>query len=65
MNVNARIILVPDYNPQKYKVAPGLSDLISLKLATKPHVAIEVWNYIKVNHDLLNKILRVIYAYNL
>lgn len=46
--VNARIILVPDFNPNKYKVASGLSDLIMLKLATKPHVITEVWNYVKV-----------------
>jgi SWI/SNF-related matrix-associated actin-dependent regulator of chromatin subfamily D len=52
VNVNARIILVPDYNPQKYKVATALSDLIGLKLATKPHVATEVWNYIKVTTSL-------------
>ncbi|KAG2234565.1 hypothetical protein INT48_000468 [Thamnidium elegans] len=47
VNVNARIILVPDFNPQKYKVGPGLADLINLKLATKPHIIMEVWNYVK------------------
>ncbi|GAA5804108.1 hypothetical protein HPULCUR_009594 [Helicostylum pulchrum] len=47
VNVNARIILVPDFNPQKYKVGPGLVDLINLKLATKPHIIMEVWNYVK------------------
>jgi SWI/SNF-related matrix-associated actin-dependent regulator of chromatin subfamily D len=40
---------VPDYNPQKYKVSPGLSELITLKLATKPIIVMEVWNYIKVS----------------
>lgn len=49
VNVNARIILVPNYIPDKYKVGPGLSDLISLKLATKPHIITEMWNYIKQN----------------
>lgn len=48
VNVNARIILVPDYNPNKYKLGPGLSALINLKLATKPHIVTEVWNYVKV-----------------
>lgn len=48
VNVNARIILVPDFNPNKYKVGSGLSELIMLKLATKPHVIMEVWNYVKV-----------------
>ncbi|KAG2197166.1 hypothetical protein INT47_009473 [Mucor saturninus] len=47
--VNARIILVPDFNPNKYKVSGGLSNLIALKLATKPHVITEVWNYVKQN----------------
>ncbi|KAI8879823.1 SWI/SNF and RSC complex subunit Ssr3 [Backusella circina FSU 941] len=47
VDVNARVILVPDYNPQKYKVSPGLSELITLKLATKPIIIMEVWNYIK------------------
>jgi SWI/SNF-related matrix-associated actin-dependent regulator of chromatin subfamily D len=49
VDVNARVILVPDYNPQKYKVSPGLSELITLKLATKPIIVMEVWNYIKVS----------------
>lgn len=53
VNVNARIILVPNYIPDKYKVGPGLSDLISLKLATKPHIITEMWNYIKVKEGLL------------
>lgn len=47
-NVNAKIILVPDYNPQKYKVGRLLADIIPLKLATKPHIITEVINYIKV-----------------
>lgn len=54
VNVNARIILVPDFNPNKYKVGSGLSELIMLKLATKPHVIMEVWNYVKVNQVYLN-----------
>lgn len=47
VNVKARIILVPDYIPNKYKVGPGLSALTTLKLATKPHIVMEVWNYVK------------------
>ncbi|KAI8994456.1 hypothetical protein BDB01DRAFT_846506, partial [Pilobolus umbonatus] len=46
-DVNVTIILVPDYTPQKYKVGPGLTDVITLKLATKAHIIMEVWNYIK------------------
>ncbi|CAO3630561.1 unnamed protein product [Mucor hiemalis] len=49
VNVNARIILVPNYIPEKYKVGPGLSDLITVKLATKPNIITEMWNYIKQN----------------
>jgi SWI/SNF-related matrix-associated actin-dependent regulator of chromatin subfamily D len=55
INVNARIILVPDFNPQKYKVDDALANIISLKLATKPHIIMEVWNYIKVSIHLVYK----------
>lgn len=47
MNVNARIILDPDYNPQKCKLSPMLADLLDMKLETKPQIVMALWNYIK------------------
>lgn len=49
-DVHARIILVPDYTPQKYKLATGLSELTGLRLATKPQIVTELWGYIKEHH---------------
>ncbi|KAI8095129.1 uncharacterized protein B0P05DRAFT_524830, partial [Gilbertella persicaria] len=53
MNVNARIILVPDFTPQKYKVSHGLSEMIGIRLSTRSNVMDELWKYIKRNklHD--------------
>lgn len=50
VDVNARIILVPDFNPQKYKASPALSEIISPQLAPKPQIINEIWNYVKVSH---------------
>ncbi|RCH81718.1 SWI/SNF complex component snf12, partial [Rhizopus stolonifer] len=54
-DVNARIILVPDYTPQKYKLTPGLAEITGLKLATKPQIVSELWNYMKVHQDIGDK----------
>jgi SWI/SNF-related matrix-associated actin-dependent regulator of chromatin subfamily D len=48
MNVNARIILDHEYNPQKFKLSDGLARLINIKLDTRPRIIMELWNYIKV-----------------
>ncbi|KAI9310692.1 SWI/SNF and RSC complex subunit Ssr3 [Dichotomocladium elegans] len=50
-NVNARIILDPEYIPQKYKLSPLLSELLDMKLDTKPQIVMALWNYIK-KHSL-------------
>ncbi|KAF7721459.1 SWI/SNF complex component snf12 [Apophysomyces ossiformis] len=50
-NVNARIILDPDYNPQKFKLSAPLADLLDLKLETKPAIVMRLWEYVK-NHKL-------------
>ncbi|KAI8374667.1 SWI/SNF and RSC complex subunit Ssr3 [Radiomyces spectabilis] len=50
-DVNARIILVPEYNPQKFKLSPALADLVDMKLETKPQVIMGIWNYVK-HHKL-------------
>ncbi|KAI8075195.1 hypothetical protein BC940DRAFT_287688 [Gongronella butleri] len=61
-NVNARIILDLDYNPAKYKVSEALSQLIHVKLDTRPQIIMELWNYIK-NHKLQdNEDKRVIHC---
>jgi len=51
VDVNARIILVPDYNPQKYKLSAALAEIVSPPLAAKPHILSELWNYIKVSEQ--------------
>ncbi|KAI9469002.1 MAG: hypothetical protein EXX96DRAFT_492611 [Benjaminiella poitrasii] len=53
-NVNARIILVPDYSPQKHKVNTPLAELINVKLASKPQIITELCNYIKL-HKLFDE----------
>ncbi|CAO0798761.1 unnamed protein product [Mucor circinelloides] len=57
VDVNARIILVPDYNPQKYKLSAALAEIVSPPLAAKPHILSELWNYIKLHqlHDQQDK----------
>ncbi|KAL1933487.1 hypothetical protein VTP01DRAFT_7577 [Rhizomucor pusillus] len=49
VNVSARIILNPDYNPQKYKLNPPLAELLDMKLETKPQIVMGIWNYVKHN----------------
>lgn len=51
MNVNARIILDHEYNPQKFKLSDGLARLINIKLDTRPRIIMELWNYIKVREE--------------
>lgn len=63
-NVNAKIILLPDYNPQKYKVGKLLADVIPIKLGTKPQILLELINYIKVNRLQDEKDKRVVYLDN-
>lgn len=46
--VNARILLEMDYNPPKFKLSPLLSDLLDMKLETKPQIMIGIWRYIQV-----------------
>lgn len=48
-NVNVRIVLDPDYIPQKYKLSPMLSEILDMKLETKPQIIMGLWNYIKVH----------------
>lgn len=52
MNVSARIILNPDYNPQKYKLNPPLAELLDMKLETKPQIVMGIWNYVKVDMNI-------------
>ncbi|KAI7871021.1 SWI/SNF and RSC complex subunit Ssr3 [Spinellus fusiger] len=51
MNVNARIVLDPEYNPHKFKLSPLLSDMLDMKLETKPQIIMGLWNYVK-HHKL-------------
>lgn len=53
VDVNARIILVPDFNPQKYKLSPALAEIVSPPLAAKPHILNELWNYVKVSKRII------------
>lgn len=46
--MNVRIVLDPDYIPQKYRLSPMLSEILDMKLETKPQVIMGLWNYIKV-----------------
>ncbi|CAO3630626.1 unnamed protein product [Cunninghamella echinulata] len=62
MNVNARIILEPEYNPQKFKLSEPLSHLINLKLDTKPRIIMELWNYIKNNKLQDNEDKRLVHC---
>lgn len=51
MNVKSKIILNLDSNPQKFKLSPALADLLDVKMETKPHIVMGIWNYCK-NHKL-------------
>ncbi|ORZ02526.1 SWI/SNF and RSC complex subunit Ssr3 [Syncephalastrum racemosum] len=48
-NVKVRIVLDPEYIPQKYKLNPALADLLDMKLETKPQIIMGLWNYVKNN----------------
>ncbi|KAI8987861.1 hypothetical protein BDF20DRAFT_292780 [Mycotypha africana] len=49
-DVNAKIILVPDFTPQKYKTSKALANIIKLHLATKAQILAELNHYIRLNH---------------
>jgi SWI/SNF-related matrix-associated actin-dependent regulator of chromatin subfamily D len=49
VNVNAKIILNLDHNPQKFKLSPALADLLDVKIETKPQIVMGIWNYCKVS----------------
>ncbi|ORX48588.1 hypothetical protein DM01DRAFT_1338648 [Hesseltinella vesiculosa] len=61
-NVNCRIILDLDYNPQKFKVSEALSQVIHTKLDTRPQIIMELWNYIKHHKLQDNEDKRVIHC---
>ncbi|KAI3659578.1 hypothetical protein MP638_002026 [Amoeboaphelidium occidentale] len=48
-DVNARIMFYLDQVPEKFKLSPQLSSLLSLRAETKPQIVLALWNYIKVN----------------
>ena len=35
--------------PQKFKLDAPLSEMLDMKLETKPHIVMGIWNYIKHN----------------
>ncbi|KAI8890395.1 SWI/SNF and RSC complex subunit Ssr3 [Backusella circina FSU 941] len=51
INVNCKIILSTDSNPQRYKLSPPLADLLDSKVDAKPQIVMGLWNYCK-NHKL-------------
>jgi SWI/SNF-related matrix-associated actin-dependent regulator of chromatin subfamily D len=48
VNVNCKIILATDSNPQRYKLSPPLADLLDTKVDAKPQIVMGLWNYCKV-----------------
>ncbi|KAI8971942.1 hypothetical protein BDF20DRAFT_824588, partial [Mycotypha africana] len=51
INVNAKITIHLDSNPQKFKLSPALADLLDIRVGTKPEIVMGIWNYCK-NHKL-------------
>lgn len=47
-NVNARIILDPEYIPQRFKISPLLSETVDMAVGNKPDIVMALWTYIKV-----------------
>ncbi|KAI9312572.1 SWI/SNF and RSC complex subunit Ssr3 [Dichotomocladium elegans] len=48
-NINARISIEPDYNPQPFKLSNILAELVDMKQGTKPQIVMAIWSYIKAN----------------
>ncbi|KAJ8660164.1 hypothetical protein O0I10_004023 [Lichtheimia ornata] len=46
-NVNARIILDPEYIPQRFKISPALSETVDMAVGNKPDIVMALWTYIK------------------
>ncbi|KAI9259356.1 SWIB/MDM2 domain-containing protein [Sporodiniella umbellata] len=49
MNVNCRISLYLEHNPQKYKLSPILADLLDTQLDTKLQIVMGIWSYCKAH----------------
>lgn len=48
-DLNARIYLKLDYQPEKYRPSPALAAILDLELVTKPAAILAVWQYIKMH----------------
>lgn len=46
--MNARIILDPEYIPQRFKISPALSETVDMAVGNKPDIVMALWTYIKV-----------------
>lgn len=49
MAVKARVILHLEHQPEHFKVAPPLADIIGVREDTRVGVVAAFWNYIKLN----------------
>lgn len=45
--MNARIILDPEYIPQRFKISPLLSETVDMAVGNKPDIVMALWTYIK------------------
>lgn len=52
-DVNARISILLDHIPEKYKVSPVLQSLLDLKTATRGEIVTAMWQYIKVSFFII------------
>lgn len=47
--IPCKIHLQFDFTPEKYRLSPDLSNLLNLKLATRPTIVVALWQYIKLH----------------
>lgn len=48
-SIQARILITPDYVPERFHLSDALSALLNLQDETKPNVILGLWQYIKVH----------------
>lgn len=49
VTIQTRISLQLEQQPDRYKLAPPLADLLQMKDGTRASIVAAVWNYIKIN----------------
>ena len=47
--LNCKLLLFLDYVPERFRLSPALSSILSLHTETRPRIIMTLWQYIKLH----------------